>query len=690
MKVYFVIFMAILTCCLESMVSPSYALEASHFVTSDIFSFKRIGQVLPSDDGKQVAFVVFEATATASGKKWEYSLYLKNNQGKIRLLDKSDSIKAVSWSPDNLQIAYLAKGNKYQSIWVKDISNQRKYKLIEFENNIYSFKWSPDGKSIAFTAETNTQKPTQKLAPIDISKESTSIRLYLVNTKVQSLAYGITPDSYSISQFFVYPGYDWSPDSKAIVFSYQSHPGLVFTFQNKIAVINLETKQIKDIPYTENHNSTQPAYSLDGKWIAYQASPDESDIKNTLAKMNIPSPYPLLLAMTKSNHICVSNTKTFETHCLADTFNQNPIMIGWNQSSDNVFVFDPYHETEGPRIYALNINPSVAPKILSSSEGFIEPLTISLNNTHTYFGFGFETVANIPQAFITKSEPFHLEQISDFKNPYQASLGQMKRIQWKSIDGKMIEGLLITPANYDAKKKYPLLVSIHGGPVAAWSKRYVGGSDEYEQMIDPTTCWEDLLNLGFVIFQPNPRGSDGYGLGFRLANFKEFGGADYRDIMSGVDSLIQSGIADPDHLAIAGWSYGGYLSAWSISQTSRFKAAVDGDGNTDWISYEGTSNQPLFTKSYFGNDFWDDDSLYLKRSTVFYTKNIRTPLLILHGENDIGQVPITQSQELYSTLKTQNKDVKMLILPKQGHVPTDIDVIEQGIKEIDLWLRKAL
>jgi dipeptidyl aminopeptidase/acylaminoacyl peptidase len=175
---------------------------------------------------------------------------------------------------------------------------------------------------------------------------------------------------------------------------------------------------------------------------------------------------------------------------------------------------------------------------------------------------------------------------------------------------------------------------------------------------------------------------------FSLANFADFGGGDYEDIMTGIDHLIRKGIADPHRLAIGGWSFGGYMTAWAISQNHRFKAAVDGDGNTDFISFSGTSDIPDYYINYLGNPFWVDSSLYIERAPIMHVKNIITPLLILEGENDV-RVPPGQSYELFTALRMQNKPVKMLLLPKQGHSPTDPNVIYHSIQEINAWLSRA-
>lgn len=655
------------------------------YSATDVLAFKRISQVVPSDNGNKIAFVSYQVKFNKDGKKWEYSLYVKEADKPIKLLDQSDEISAVNWSPNNKIIGYLAKGQHFQSIWTYDIEHNKKQKLLEFTNDIIAFKWSPNGKMIAFTADQTKTNPNA-LMPIDVAQDYVNTRLYIFDLDKRQTQV-LTPDEFSLSQFFVYPGFDWAPDSNTIAFSYQPQPGDAYSLKNKIGIINLITKKMINLPYSEKYNSTQPAYSLDGKYIAFQAN-SQSDIEpkniyyDKFSKLS-----PTLLLQSKINRICVSETTSFKTHCLADTYNQNPIMIGWNQSSDKILAFDPYYKTEGPRIYALSLNSNVAPSVLSNVSGFIEPLTLSLNNSHTLLGLGYETVSDAPEAFIASTESFQLKKITDFSKTNK-KLGAVKVIKWPSAKGLSIEGLLITPANYDAKKTYPLFVNVHGGPAAAWSKRYLGGCDEYETMIDPTTCYANLLDLGYVIFQPNPRGSDGYGAEFRLANFVDFGGGDYEDILNGIDYLIKQGIVDEKHISIGGWSYGGYLTAWSISQTNRFESAIDGDGNTNWISYAGTSSQPLFISSYFGGAFWDDAKLYLQRSVIMRVKNINTPLLIMHGEKDLGQVPITQSKELYTDLSEQHKTVKMLILPEQGHVPRDANIIYACINNIDNWLKK--
>jgi dipeptidyl aminopeptidase/acylaminoacyl peptidase len=268
-------------------------------------------------------------------------------------------------------------------------------------------------------------------------------------------------------------------------------------------------------------------------------------------------------------------------------------------------------------------------------------------------------------------------------------LGNIQVLNWASKDGTAIQGLFITPPDYDPKQQYPLYIDIHGGPTSQQEQnRYLGGCDEYSEAFPTTSCPANILGLGYVILQVNYRGSNGYGLDFRLKNFKDFGGGDFQDLLTGIDYLNQKGLINPHKIAIAGWSYGGYLTNWSISQSPIFYKAIDGEGITNFISYTGTSDDTDFFLRYMGSYFWDaNQALYWDRSPIAHVKNIHTPLLILEGERDI-RVPPSQPQELYTALKLLNQPVKMLLAPNQSHEPTDPGTISQEIKAIDEWLEE--
>ncbi len=632
----------------------------------NIFSFKRIGRVAPSDDGKSVVYIVKEKDKNS--EKWVYSLFLKTSNNSNQLLYKSNnSISIPKWSHDGNKLAYVSQGEKFDSIWI--YANGTLNKFLEFHDDISNFQWAPNGKYIAFISTDNNN---QASTLIDVEKNYKNNQLYIVQVNNAQQIDVLTPDNISISPGFLLPGFDWSPDSKKIVFTYQDKPGMNDPYQGKIGFIEIASKKISRLPYAEDHAVGQVSYSPDGNWIAFESGMGSLKEKRTLYN----NPYI-------NNQICIANTNTFKTSCLSKTPDESSLLLGWTQKSDGVFVVENY-KTLGSRIYLLPMNLNGA-KLISDVPGYMDLPTITLSSNHAYFGFRYETFTNAPEAYISQSAPFTLEQVSHIQNQTQTILGNSKTIQWKSKDNTPIEGLLITPHGYNPKIQYPLYVDIHGGPADTWVNRFANGCDEHGDLFVPTSCTRNLLDLGFIIFQPNIRGSDGYGKKFRVANVGDLGGKDYQDIMTGIDYLSHQNIIDQHRIVIAGWSYGGFMTAWAITQSNRFKLAIDGGGKTDMVSFAGTTDMGWIQPQYFGVNFWENRDLYLNHSAIFKIKNIKTPLLILHGQND-KRVPIGQAYEFYAALTAQNKKVKMSVMPRTGHAPIDPSIIGASVIAINKWL----
>jgi len=249
--------------------------------------------------------------------------------------------------------------------------------------------------------------------------------------------------------------------------------------------------------------------------------------------------------------------------------------------------------------------------------------------------------------------------------------------------GERIEGLLTLPVGYTAGKRYPLLLVIHGGPAGVFKLTHVVTPGAYTTAV--------FASAGFAVLRPNPRGSSGYGTAFRRANEKDWGGGDYRDLMAGVDAVIAMGIADPDRLGVMGWSYGGFMTSWIITQTNRFQAASIGAPVTDLVSFTGTSDIPAFLPSYFGGEFWDEQlvEIYRERSPMSHVGRARTPALIQQGESDL-RVPISQGYELYNALKRQGIPTRMVTYPRQPHGIREPrllrDLVERNLAWMEQWL----
>jgi dienelactone hydrolase len=237
------------------------------------------------------------------------------------------------------------------------------------------------------------------------------------------------------------------------------------------------------------------------------------------------------------------------------------------------------------------------------------------------------------------------------------SLARREVISWKAADGTTIEGVLSKPADFDAKKKYPLLVVIHGGPT---------GVDQPIVYADRYYPVERFVAKGALVLRPNYRGSAGYGGKFRALNVRNLGVGDYADVISGVDTLIAKGWVDKDRVGSMGWSQGGYISAFITASSDRFKAVSVGAGISDWLTYYANTDITPFTEQYLHATPWDDPEIYKKTSPISYIAKAKTPTLIQHGEND-RRVPITNAYELRQALEDRGVPVKMVVYKGFGH-----------------------
>jgi dipeptidyl aminopeptidase/acylaminoacyl peptidase len=255
--------------------------------------------------------------------------------------------------------------------------------------------------------------------------------------------------------------------------------------------------------------------------------------------------------------------------------------------------------------------------------------------------------------------------------------GEAKSIHWKS-DAFTIQGWLLYPKPFDPAKKYPMVVSVHGGPSAATFSSW------------PTRWNSALPSQGYFVLLPNPRGSYGAGEAFAAANVKDFGYGDFRDIVSGIDAAAKVAPIDVNRVGIIGWSYGGYMTMWAVTQTDRFKAAVAGAGIVNWQSYYGQNRIDQWMLPFFGASVYDDPAVYARSSPITFIKKARTPTLVLHGDRD-SEVPTPQGYEFWHALKSIGTPTELVIYEGEGHgfsKPADQrDVLRRLVAWFDKYLR---
>jgi dipeptidyl aminopeptidase/acylaminoacyl peptidase len=248
------------------------------------------------------------------------------------------------------------------------------------------------------------------------------------------------------------------------------------------------------------------------------------------------------------------------------------------------------------------------------------------------------------------------KQITRANQGVQPSWGKSKNIHWTS-DGMSVQGWLLYPRDYDPRQRYPMVVSVHGGPASMAAPRWPGTFFELSL----------LSEQGYFVLYPNPRGSFGQGESFTQANVKDFGYGDLRDILAGVDEVEKTLPVDDRRLGIGGWSYGGYMTMWTVTQTQRFRAAVAGAGIANWQSYYGENDIDQWLIPYFGAPVYDDPAIYARSSPITFIKNVKTPTLILVGDRD-GECPVPQSYEFWRALKTLGVENRFVVYPNEGHL----------------------
>jgi dipeptidyl aminopeptidase/acylaminoacyl peptidase len=371
------------------------------------------------------------------------------------------------------------------------------------------------------------------------------------------------------------------------------------------------------------------------------------------------------------------NRSTGEARALPATYDEQPELLGF---AGDRLVFTEARHTRNV-IYEMSIDGP--PQVLFEPKGTLGANGARLNAAGTMLGLPMESSDDPPEAYlmaVSAKTPLRVSRAN--ADLPKLPLGKTEVIHWKAKDGLDIEGLITYPVNYESGKKYPLIVVIHGGPTGVFQEGFIGRASLY-----PLAAF---AARGYAVLRANPRGSSGYGKTFRFANYNDWGGKDYEDIQRGVDHVIEMGVADPDRLAVMGWSYGGFMTSWTITQTHRFKAAVVGAGVTDLWSFTGTSDIPGFLPDYFGGEPWRQLDNYRKHSPITYVKNVTTPTLVLHGEADI-RVPTSQGYEFYHSLKREGVITKMVVYPRQPHSPREpkfiLDIMNRHLDWVDKYVR---
>ncbi len=639
----------------------------------DMAMYRPVSDVQVSPDGTRVAFVVRETILESEKSEYRTQIWLASTDGRqsrqVTFADQSSG--RPRWSPDGKWIAFLSKrGERYANVWLLPTAGGEAWRLTTMKSDVSQEAWSPDGRKLAFVAaepapDDKERRDRERDDAHVVGEDDRPGRLWVITVPPDAggarearqlmatdLSVGGMPDSGRGGESL-----DWSPDGKTIAFAHTTRPVADAWPSSDITLVDVETGAARPFAHT-GASEMSPRFSPDGKWIAYKTTDDPP-------------------RWAHREWIRVAPADGGEGRDLPRSFDEAQDLAGWSADGRTLYF------TEGKGVYDFIYSQNVR-------TGAIEPLTetgklssaASVNARGTWLGFVRQSTTEPMEAYVSPVSPFKPVRVSSVNvNLPKHPLGETRVITWAGDKGDTIEGLLTLPVGYQAGRRYPLLLVVHGGPAGAYKASSIVAPGPYPVAV--------FAAEGFAVLHANPRGSSGYGTKFRQANINDWGGGDFRDLMAGVDRVIAMGIADPDRLGILGWSYGGYMTSWTITQTDRFKAASVGAGVTDLVSFTGTADIPSFLPDYFGGEFWDEGryEVYRDHSPMAHVGNVKTPTLIQHGESDV-RVPISQGYELYNALKRRGVVVEMVTYPRQHHgVREPRLVLDLAVRNL-AWMEK--
>jgi dipeptidyl aminopeptidase/acylaminoacyl peptidase len=624
-----------------------------------------VATVRVSPDGRRVAYTVSDAVMTPDKSEILTQIWIANADGSdaFQATHAEKSSTNPQWSPDGNWLAFTStrKENK-NNIYLLRLGGGEAEPLTDVKTGVGNFAFSPDGRSIAYTMRDplsdEEEKSNKGRADYRWVDENVKLsRLYVMPVAKDAAGKREARKLTGEAAYTIDGDFDWSPDGKWIAFSHTLTSKANDWTSADVSAVEVATGKVTPLAATPAAEFS-PRFSPDGKWIALVVSDNPP-------------------RWAQSGVVSVMPATGGQPRALAASHDGQPGLGGW--SADGKRILFAEARGTGTQLYSLDV---AANKITEVGDSRQVLSGFSLNHPRTMIGFTAQASDRPPEGYVSRAETFAPVQVTranaDLPKP---PLGRTEVIKWKSADGKEIEGLLTYPVGYQPGRRVPLILNVHGGPAGVFQQTYLGLRGAYPLA--------SFAAKGYAVLRPNPRGSSGYGTEFRRANIKDWGFGDYQDLMTGVDKVIEMGVADPERLGVMGWSYGGYMTSWVITQTKRFKAASAGAPVTNLVSFVGTADIPGFLPDYFGGQPWDIIDTYRKHSPMFNVKGVSTPTMIQHGEAD-DRVPISQGYELYNSLKTQGVPTRMIVLPRQPHGPTEPKMVLKVMQTNLEWFDKYI
>ena len=622
-------------------------------------SLKGVGGPVISPDGK---IIVYNMSSTDwANNTYDNELWMvKDGEAPVQLTRTNKNSSGNSaFTPDGKYVSFIADRGDKRQIYIISVSGGEAIQITKDEDGINNYAWNPDGTKIVYSKTQPKSKKDktkeERFGAFGVEgEEYQQTHLWLLNFSYDSVflagqlpCYASndtnktnkSPDCISLPVAkpltegdFNVGGFQWSRDGKQIAFNRQKDPLINSGSTSDIVLIDLATKKMTTVisnPVGDFFN----VWSPDGNSFIYSSLIDDS-VSN----------------FYRNNRLFLYDLTTRSSVEIAKDIDENKSVLDWNKSG----LFLGAFEKTRYKLYSVNTKTGATENIpmaldLPGGIAFSKNSDAIAVSGRSYTGLNeiYSWRLKQPLKQITNSSA----QIKDWNTPVN------EVIQWKSKDGAEIEGVLLKPKNYDPKKKYPLLVVIHGGPTG------IDIPEPTPTYVYPIMQW---VEKGALVLRVNYRGSAGYGGKFRALNVRNLGVGDMWDVVSGVEYLNSKNMIDMSKMGCMGWSQGGYISAFLTTNTTMFKAISVGAGISNWITYYVNTDITPFTRQYLQATPWNDMDIYLKTSPMTNINKASTPTLIQHGEFD-KRVPIPNAYELYRGLQDRGIPSKLIVYKGFGH-----------------------
>lgn len=605
-------------------------------------SYRRPSDVQVSPDGALIAFVA--RPVSRSGEHWETAIWVVPfDEGEPRQFTSGLwQDECPRWSPDGSRLAFLsdrAERGKL-SVYVMPRDGGEAVRVFDQQGELAMLSWSPDGRWLAvlMTDPETEEERRRREAKEDQRVWDTGYkyqRLWIIDPETRQ-GKAISPPDRQVR------GYAWAPDGSRLAINTSPTPKVDDIFrETEVAILSRDGGDPEAL-FRLTGLAEDLVWSADGEGLAYRAPAGRVVHGEYVYARPVNGGDPVCLTPDYLGTIEVVRPLDGGRALLAVAFeglNAAVYRVGWDGRRESLLpggMAGAFHgavtaSAAGDRLAGVWSDAGHAPEVVSWAP--------------SVYDISPGTIGTTPRA---------RTQLSGISSH---DLAPARVVEWESEPGVTVQGLLVLPPGCREGEPVPLIVQIHGGPTSLWSNEFLGSWHDWAQ---------PLASLGCAILLPNPRGSTGRGPAWANAIFGDVAGGEFRDIMSGVDAMIARGIADPERLGVCGWSWGGYMTAWTITQTDRFKAAVMGAGLCNLISDNSLGDIPSANLSYFERSLYEDPEPYWERSPIRYARNARTPLLILHGEDD-RRVAVSESIQMYQALRALGVECQLVTYPREGH-----------------------